>query len=175
MLRSRRVVLLTVGLSLLIFSGCRTYGGYGVQEKTYEAMQTTVQLFESDLERANADLNRLEEAAAQAEELQAVVDRYRHLIAEHESLLATQRHRLERLSPESDARTLHGAYGATVTERRMLRQKYQRATADVQAVVQGTTAAAAEVPSARHYRVTPIGFPTDEPGDLTMEQALHGL
>lgn len=176
MLRSRRLVLLSVGLGLLIMSGCRTYGGYGVQEKTYEAMQTTIQSFESDLKKAEADLRRLEEAAAQDQGLESLVSRFRHLVEEHESFLTTQHERLERLSPESDPRTLHTAYGATVTERRMLEQRYQRIIANVQTAVQGTTATGSgESASERRYMVTPIGFPDDQQSELTMTKALRGL
>lgn len=177
MSQQRCTVPLLVALGLLIVTGCRTYGGYGVQEKTYEAMQSTVQTFESELERARADLRRLEEAASQRQALASVVTRYEEIISRHESLLARQHQRLERLSAESDPRTLHNAYGATITERRNLRQKYQWAIKEVQSLVQGATqASAAAEPPARQYTSTPVGFPERETsGALTMAQALQGL
>lgn len=172
-----RTVPLLVALGLLIVTGCRTYGGYGVQEKTYEAMQSTVQTFESELERARADLKRLKDAASQRPALASVATRYEETISRHESLLAKQRRRLSRLSADSEPRTLHNAYGATLTERRIVRQKYQWVIREVQSVVQGARQTAARgAPPARQYTTTPVGFPESETsGRLTMAQALQGL
>lgn len=177
MSRSRYYFVFVVALTIVIASGCRTYGGYGVQEKTYEAMQTTVQSFESELERVEADLRRLKEAADEKDGLTPLVRRYSDLVHEHETLLHTQRRRVERLSPESDPRSLRTAYGATVTERRMLEQQYQRVIRKVQGVVQtnGSMISGRSVAKS-NYSVTPTGFPREQRSDHpTMEQALRGL
>lgn len=148
-----------------------------MQEKTYEAMQTTVQSFESELERAEADLRRLKDAADEKEGLEPLVRQYSDLVHEHESLLHTQRQRVERLSPESNPRSLRTAYGATVTERRMLQQQYQRVTRKVQGLIQanGNRISGSSVVKS-DYTVTPMDFPREQRSDhVTMEQALRGL
>lgn len=177
MLRSIRPVLLFSVLGVLLLSGCRTYGGYDTAPKTYEAMQKTVQSFEDELARAKADLRKLEEAAAEADTLRSLAHEFQELVAEHESLLDTQHQRVDWLSPDATYRSLHNAYGATVTERRMMRQKYQRTIKQVRAIVQGTSAARTPLRTGkRQYTVRPIGFPKQNAGsELTMEQALRGL
>lgn len=148
-----------------------------MQEKTYEAMQRTVQSFESELERAEADLRRLKEAADEKDGLTPLVSRYGDLIDEQKALLHTQRRRVERMSPESNPRSLRTAYGATVTERRMLEEQYQRVIRKVQGVIQtnGSTSSGSSI-TRSNYIVTPTGFPREQGSDrLTMEQALRGL
>lgn len=176
MLESREFLVLTLLLAVLVASGCRTYGGRGVQEKTYEVMQTTVQSMEGELERAKADGRRLKEAAAENDELTSILHRYEKLVHEHESLLADQRKRVEHLSSESDPRSLRRAYGAMVTERRMLKRKYQHLIENVRTAVQGATdTSGGESMSSRQYTTTPVGFPDgEEAGALSMQQALRG-
>lgn len=176
MLRSFRSLLLFVVVGGLVLGGCRTYGGYDTESKTYEAMQKAVQSFEDELSRAQADLRKLENAGMEADTLQSLANQFHDLIAEHKSLLETQHKRIERLSADAAYRALHRAYGATVTEQRMMQQKYQRAIKNVQAVVQGTSAQTSVPKTERQYTIRPIGFPKqNEKGPLTMERALRGL
>lgn len=177
MLHSRRSLLLSALVAVLVLGGCRTYGGYDTQPKTYQALQNAVQSFEQELGRAQADLEALQGAAAQSDTLQALAERLKTHVDEHESLLETQRERIQDLSPESSYRALHTAYGATVTEQRMTKQKYQRVIRSVRGVVQGTpmTTAAATPKTDRQYTIRPINFPKlQEQPPLTMEQALQG-
>lgn len=175
MLHPRHTLLYIAVLGLLL-SGCRTYGGYDTKPKTYEAMQKAVQSFEDEFTRSKNDLQKLESAAARAETLQPMVKQFQGLIDEHESLLQKQRDRVERLSPGSTYRNLHTAYGATVTEQRMMQQKYQRVIRTVRTTVRDTTVQASRPETGRRYTVRPIGFPpSDERAQLSMEQALRGL
>lgn len=175
MLQAHRSVLYAALAGLLILSGCRTYGGYDTKPKIYEAMQKAVQSFEAKLEPTKADLQTLEQAATEADTLQSLAEEFQALVNEHESLLEAQRGRVERLGPDATYRNLHQAYGATVTEQRMMERKYQRAIRTVHATVQDTVVQASSETD-RRYTVRPIGFPDleDEP-QLSMEQALRGL
>jgi len=176
MLWLRRFVLLSTVVGLLVLGGCRTYGGYDSEPKTYKAMRSTVDSFESDLNRAEANLRRLEEAATEGDTLQSFVREFRGLIEKHRSLLEKQKRRLKRLSRKSSYRALHRAYGATVTERRLTRQRYQRTIRNLGRAVQGSTAVRTPSPDAeRQYTTKPIGFPDSEPADtLSLEEALRG-
>ena len=175
MLHSRHALLYLVFFGLAL-GGCRTYGGYDSKPKTYQAMQKAVQTFEEEIDQAETDLRMLETAAVEIDTLQALATQYRDLIDEHESLLQEQRDRVERLSPTSSYRNLHTAYGATVTEQRMMQQKYRRVTRTVRTIVQEAPVLSARVKSDRRYTVRPIGFPpAEEKEPLSMEQALRDL
>lgn len=165
-----------MAVGLLATSGCRTYGGYGSESKTFEALQTTVESFESDLDQEETELRMLEDAATGADTLQPFAEEFRGLVEKHKSLLQKQRQRVDRLSPESSYRELHRAYGATVTEQRLMRKRYQRITKNVRLAVQGSTEAQASSPDTeRSYTFKPIGFPdSNSKGDLSMEEALQG-
>lgn len=171
-----RHTLLCFAVLGLVLSGCRTYGGYGTKPKTYQSMQKAVQSFEKDFSRAETDLQKLESAVATADTLQPFVEQFQGLLDEHESLLQQQRDRIERLSPSSTYRNLHAAYGATVTEQRLMEQKYQRLIRSVRATVRDPLVQATRPKTDRRYTVRPIGFPSSEDGtQLRMEQALRGL
>lgn len=174
MYRFLLLLVTTVGPMLCI--GCRTYGGHGSGPKTYEALQSAVQSFESDLDRGKADLRRLKRAASEADTLQRFVERYRSHIDEHRSLLETQRQRINRLSPEASYRSLHRAYGATLTEQRMMQNKYQHTIRNVQGVFRKNTEAGEETrKNERRYTIEPIGFPDlDAKQNLTLEEVLRG-
>lgn len=176
MLQSRRSVLVCALVGMLILGGCRTYGGYETEAKTYEAMQRAVQSFESELNRAKSDLRTLEEAAAQADALQPLVTRFQAHVDEHSSLLETQRARIQRLSPDASYRSLSRTYRAAVTERRMMQKKYQQVIRTVRATVQGPEAQPSSVAGDRRYTIRPVNFPTaGDDAAVTMAQALRGL
>lgn len=176
MLRVDRSTLSLVVAALLVLGGCRTYGGYDTKPKTYQALEKSVETFADELNRAETEGRTLADAATTSDSLQTLAEEYRSLLSEHESLLATQRARVERLSPSSGYRALHHAYGATVTEQRMMKQKYKRLTRSVRTTVQGAQAAEATVKGERRYTIRPIGFPSvQDEGELTMKQALRGL
>ena len=175
MLRSRHSVLLVAFVGLLL-SGCRTYGGYDTEPKTYQAMQKAVQTFEDELNRAEADLQKLKTAAANADTLQSLAQQFQALVEEHKSLLQKQRDRVEQFSLDASYRNLNNAYGATVTEQRLVQQNYQRVIRSVRAIVRGTAPPTARPETDRQYTIRPIGFPTPiNERQLTMEQALRGL
>ena len=176
MLRLRHAPLFAA-LALLVLTGCRTYGdGYDIKPKTYRALQSAVESFEDELSRAEADLQMLRGVADDADTLRALADRYEELIGEHNSLLETQRERVDRLSAKAGYRSLHTAYGATVTEQRMQKQKYRRTLTRIRATVQGPAVAQPPSPDKlRRYMIRPVNFPeSDRTKALTMREALSG-
>ena len=189
--QSRRFVLVSALVCMLILDGCRTYGDYNTESKTYEAMYKAVDSFENKLYRAKADLRMLkaahsyvsklsrqqaiERAATQAEALQPLLAQFQAHVDEHSSLLETQLDRMRRLSPDASYQTLSRAYGATVTEQRMMRKKYQRVIRTIWVAVPPKR----QLPLVtvdRKYTIRPINFPTvGSDTTLTMGQALQGL
>jgi hypothetical protein len=176
MLQTHRFPLYVALAGLLLFSGCRTYGGYDTKPKTYAAMKKAVQSFEKEFTRSKSDFQKLKSAAEKADTLRPLTSQYQDLLDEHESLLEKQSDRVERLSENSSYRNLHAAYGATVTEQRLMKQKYQRVIRTVRTTVRGTPARASRPKTDRQYTIRPIGFPSsDDRKPISMEQALRGL
>ena len=173
-----RLVPVLVCAGVLILAGCRTYGNekYETGPKTYDALQETVQQLEQELGRAESDLQRLESAAEAHPELQPLVERYRSSVASHEAALDGHREQAERLSAGSSYRTLHRAYGALVTDRRLLRKQYQRTTRTVWATVRDTEIPRKPARDRSRYVDTPVNFPrVGGQGPITMAEALRAL
>lgn len=175
MLRLDRFVLALAFVGLLL-SGCRTYGGYDSEAKTYQAMQRSVEAFADELDRAEAELQTLADAAKESDTLQSLVHDYEGALEEHRALLETQRRRLERLSASSGYREIQRAYGATVTEQRMMEQNYRRLVRAVRVTVQGTGLDLPPPQEEQQYTIRPANFPSLRTGErLSMEQVLRGL
>ena len=49
---------------MLLLTGCRTYGGYDTEARTYAQMQQANSQFANDLTRAEGELNALQNAAS---------------------------------------------------------------------------------------------------------------
>lgn len=166
-------------IGLLILGGCRTYGNekYETGPKTYEALQKTMTQLEQELGRAQSDLQRLESAAKAHPELQPMAERYRSYVASHEAALEGHREQAERLSTGSAYRTLHRAYGALVTDQRLLRKQYQRTTQEVWATVRDTAIPRKPTRDRSRYVNTPVNFPRvrDRKQGATMAEALRAL
>lgn len=161
---------------LIGLSGCRTYGDYDSEAKTYEAIQWSLQQFSDELTQAEEDLRRLEEEAADVEALQPLTDRFHNLVEEHRSLIDQQRQIVEELSEDSGYRTLRRTYSSMVTEQRLLIRQYQRAIQNVQSVAQESAAGDVSMRDESQYVIEPLGFPRARQGEsLTMSEALQAL
>ena len=112
-------------VSILLVSGCRSYGGYGSEEAMYRQIERLVQRFAQDLENARADLVALENAAAQNSELALLAEQYAALVQGQEAILDEQRGLLADLSPGATYRSLHRAHGAIMAEQRTVRLQRQ--------------------------------------------------
>jgi hypothetical protein len=169
-------VLVVAAASLLVMTGCRTYGNdkYDTGPKTYQAIQQTVQQMEQELGRARSDLRQLEAAAKTMDTLRTLTARYRSHVESHEAALAVHRDQAERLSAGSSYRTLHRTYGAMVTDRRLLDKQYRRTVRAVWATVRDTTVPRRRALDPSRYVITPINFPrVGERGPISMAEALR--
>lgn len=176
MTRSPQFALLVLVGGLLL-AGCRTYGNeaYDTQRKTYAAIQNTVQQLDQDFGRAQSDLRQLESAAESMDTLEVLADRFRSIVSSHEATLELHRGQAEQLTNGSSYRSLHRAYGALVTDRRLLQRQYERTIRAVWATVRDTTPPLAPVRLQSTYMTTPIGFPAEGAVTaITMARALQG-
>jgi len=163
---------------LLVLTGCRTYGNdkYETGPKTYEALQKTITQLEQELGRAESDLRRLEAAAESRDDLKPFLERYRSYVRSHEAALEGHRELAENLSADASYRSLHRAYGATITDRRLLQKQYRRTTREVWATVRGSEVPRKRSRSRSQYVNTPVNFPrTSARGPISMTEALRAL
>lgn len=165
---------LFVGLSaLVLLAGCRTYGGRGTEAQTYEEMGAAVEELEADFGAAQSNLEQLRAAAEQDSSLLSLAERYQDLVQLHESMIAAQRDRVDTLSADAAYRTLHRAYGAMITDQKLLRTQYTRTVRQVYAAVRDTTAPGPTVRSPSSYTITPLDYPDPrEQGEVTLSEAL---
>jgi len=161
------------GLGLIVvLTGCRTYGDYGSEAKIYEEMGEAVEELEAELESAQADLQQLRAAAEQANRLEPLLDRYQTLVEAHEALIQAHEQEVNGLSAEASHRTLRRSYGAMVTDRRLLRRRYDRTVRRVYGVVRDSVAPSPPLRNRSTYSTTPVNFPQPR-RDITMVEALR--
>lgn len=74
-------------LMILLLSGCRTYGGYGTEEATFNQIQESNAVFANDLDKARGELTKLKQAAQQNTGLSPYVADYEMLLEKHSHLV----------------------------------------------------------------------------------------
>ncbi len=111
--------------SLVVVSGCRTYGGYDSEEATYEQIQRSIQLFEEDIRRARSNAAALQEAAGQNPALGGLASHYAIFVEAGEALLDHNRSLAADLSPGSSYRSLHRAHGAIMAQQATARSRFE--------------------------------------------------
>lgn len=178
MFEAPRLLPVALVVSVLILTGCRTYGdeGFESESKMYGALQESVQQIERSLQRSESDLQRLQAAAERDDRLEGHVRQYRSLLQSHQMMAADHAQQAERLSGDASYRTLHRVYGAMITDQKLLQQKYRRALRGIWATVRDTTIPrpSARLPS--RYSITPVQYPrVDRRIEITMAEALRGV
>lgn len=169
----RSIVLVPV-LALLVLTGCRTYGGRDTEAKTYQQMQQAVRQFSDDLGRAEADLQSLESAAESNAALQPFAERFASVVERHEDTLAEHQSKVDALTASSGYRDLHRAYGAIITDQRLIGKLYNRVVDNVHATVRGIPLAQTDSLGPSYYQVEPLEYDRIRNAErLTMDQALR--
>ena len=116
----------TVIFAALAVSGCRTYGGYGSENATYEQMQRAVGTLEEELGRARADLSAAEAAAASNSQAGSLAASFGEIVEEHARIVDEQKELLAGLSEDSGYRDLRRAFGAINTQQQAVSERYGR-------------------------------------------------
>lgn len=177
MMRDDSLVRYIPGLVLLLVfaTGCRTYGGYGIEEEMVQQMQQAVQQFANELDRARSDLKMLAEAAQQNQALESLEARYRDTVERHEAVLDQHRRMVEHFEEGGAYRELHRSYGAMITEQRVVRNRYGEMHTHIARIVHDQDVTAAGVLPASRYVVNPLYYERVENRQaLTMREALQG-
>lgn len=164
-------VLSIIVCTMLLVSGCRTYGARGSVEATYEQLQASFNEFQAELERAKLGLKVMSQAAEENVILASLVDEYETVVEEHALVLADQRARLNDLRGSDDYRELSRSLGAFVTEHRVMRNRYQALFGAARAALGDTTLTrdparpeGRYVPPVSRYYMFP--YPYDQMGNL---------
>lgn len=118
--------LLAVIVLLTALSGCRSYGGQGSEEATYQEIQRGHRAFEEVLVRKRAELRTLQQAASENERLADLAEQYAQMVQGHEALLAVHGEEIANLSPDSDYRDLNHAFGAMIAMHKTVQMQYDR-------------------------------------------------
>ena len=121
-------------LSIMVFSGCRTYGGYDSEEAIYNQIVEINGVFANELEKAKGNLSRLEQAAKQKASLEEFVHEYEDLLAHHEHMIHEHAELTESLEIKTGFvgqltpayRNLNRALGYIAAEQSAMRNGYYR-------------------------------------------------
>lgn len=124
--------------SLLVLTGCRTYGGYGTEDELVNQVAEVVSQFEGDLERAQSEQLRISREAAGRAVLESLAADHAEAVAMHAELLDQQRAYAEALVSEGGSyRVLNRALGALYQEQELVYDRYERLFEEALVVVAG--------------------------------------
>ncbi len=138
--------------------GCRTYGGYGTEEKTLQQIDEANRLFADELARAQGYFAALSRSAQIDQRVDSYARQYEAILAMHDVLLAEHRSLAAEAAENSDDyRLLNRALGMIVTDQRIISDRYAefllnfRKMIDAAAIVPGGVP-----PEGRYVSVPPF-------------------
>lgn len=127
-MRIRTLCLLT---ALLLFTGCRTYGGHGSEEATYAQILEALDRYEAFAERMQADAQELANASDQNPLAASYSLRFADIVVAQEATLDKIRHLAAGVSSGSSYRALNRTLGAVISEQEVIDDRYDRLVADI--------------------------------------------
>jgi hypothetical protein len=173
-------------LSMFMLASCRTYGGHGTEQATYDKLIQVVTTFEEELASARNELPALEQAARSNAALQPYVSQFEAMVVSHAGMVEDHKERLAQLEVRTGPigrltrsyRNLNQALGAIVSEQRELKISYEALAMDVRRAVFGETFQV-EVPAEiGRYQIVPPYYEklryALERARLDMEPSLAG-
>ena len=124
---------LLIVMSLLVATGCRTYGGYGSEEASFTQIQSALERYEAQSQRMQGDAEALAAAVGDNAALAGQAGRLAALVADQEALLEFHRAQAASVTESSSYRDLSRALGAMLTEQQVIDDRYRRLVADLMA------------------------------------------
>ena len=116
---------------LIVFSGCRMYGGHGSEEATYAQIQEALARYEARADRLQGDYDALSRAAAMRPMLVQEVEVLAALQTAQQSTLAHHRETAASVNAGSSYRSLKRALGAMITQQQIIEDQYDRIAARI--------------------------------------------
>ena len=141
-------------VTLVLLSGCRTYGGYGSEEASFAQLQTAVARYEAQAERMAGDRQALSDASATDPTLAPFAVRMADLVDAQSKSIAKARATLAEVSDGSSYRVLHRALGSVVSQQQIVDDAYGRLLIDIQG--DRMTSLQREAPA--RYQVVPVYY-----------------
>lgn len=131
--------------SMLMLASCRTYGGHGTEQATYDELMQVVASFETELTGARNELPALQQAAQSNASVRPFLAQFEAMIALHAELVEDHKERLAHLEVKTGPigrltrsyRDLNQALGALVSEQQEVKIGYEALALDVRGVVFG--------------------------------------
>lgn len=108
-----------------VFTGCRTYGGYGTEEAAVEEMAQAVENYENLLAQARAVQATLEQEAGSDPALARFVEQFGAVVTGHAVLLEEHKEYLEALVGSDDYREISRVLGALIAEEKLTERQYR--------------------------------------------------
>lgn len=136
-------------------TGCRTYGGYGTEEKVRVQISRANEAFASELERARNLLPALQQRIGGDENGATIINEYQSLLTAHATLLEQNRQIEEALSGGEGYRTLNRVFGSILSEQKVIRNRYRALLNNAQGIIDTTAVARGEVVPESYYVVRP--------------------
>jgi hypothetical protein len=116
---------------LIVFSGCRMYGGHGSEEATYAQIQDALERYEARADRLQSDYDALNRATAMRPALAPEVVVLAALQSAQASTLVFHREAAASVDAGSSYRSLSRALGAMITQQQIIEDQYGRIAARI--------------------------------------------
>ena len=172
----QKTLLLAV-CSLLLLTGCRTYGGYGSEDATISQIGKAVESATDLLRQAEADAAMLSSAATSSNALSALSGEFGRLVEQNSEIVERAQGMLDSyLAEGSTYRGLSRGLGAIISEIDEVQIGYARVTEAVAEITGGAVSAstAGRIGSDSRYRVAPPAYARGMRMPISMRDALDG-
>ncbi len=116
---------------LIVFSGCRMYGGHGSEEAMYAQIQEALERYEDRADRLQGDYDALNRATSRRPMLVPEAVALAALQTAQQSTLAFHRETAASVGEGSSYRTLSRALGAMITQQQIIEDQYDRIAARI--------------------------------------------
>ncbi|MEZ4700342.1 MAG: hypothetical protein R2834_08435 [Rhodothermales bacterium] len=148
---------------MLLLSSCRTYGGDGTEQGTYDEISKMAASFEDDLASARNELPVLQRAAQGNPGLQVFVHQFEAQLERHAALVAHQEEVIAGLKVKTGPlgrlttsyRDLNRTLGAMISEQREMQIGYEDLAMDVRKAVMGDAFQAEMPEEIGRYQIAP--------------------
>ena len=132
-------------VATFMLASCRTYGGHGTEQATYDEVAQVVATFEAELASARNELPALQQAAGSNAAIQPFIGQFEAMMATHAAMVDDHKERLAHLDVRTGPmghlsrsyRDLNQALGALVSERQEVKIGYEAIAIDVRSAMFG--------------------------------------
>ncbi len=122
-------------VSLVLLTGCQTYGGHGSEEAAQVEIQNALDRYALRADRMRGDQRALANAAAESPRLAVFAPKLARIIEAQEATMKFNQWTADRLTGSPGYRELSRALGGIISEQQIVDDQYGRLLAEVQATL----------------------------------------